>query len=380
MSAPAADPRAESLEATVKLALRRMQTDGLAHQLEMHRTSSQFVARRLTEVLKEFIEVGREKEIQKLLHEIDTAVFERDKTESKLQKARTDLEAASRNLKLENQQLTQARDILAGKLAEIKQKQSQTASDFESTIIARERQIRASHVVLAKTKALLSALAADLSEIRADTSVNLASGLHLVKSSFRKSKDDAAKQIKSRRAASQRRATQEVRAKTKHLDDLRAKTKSLETSVANLKTFLHGLSPGGAAAPPADSIQATLSALVAAKEAEAVEQHLAESSALPGLARSPAEFARAAKQLVEDQMKAKLAELEAIIAQARKRRLKLQAELDTALEQIRSLQGSRIYDDSDFASNMSPQFDFEGTTRQLDATLSQLGKELGKRR
>ena len=377
MSAPAADPRAETLEATVKLALRRMQTDGLAHQLEMHRTSSQFVARRLTEVLKEFIEVGREKEIQRLLHEIDTAVFERDKTETKLQKARTDLEAASRNLKLENHQLTQARDILAGKLAEIKQKQSQTASDFESTIIARERQIRASHVVLAKTKALLSALAADLSEIRADTSVNLAAGLRLVKSSFRKSKDDAAKQIKTRRAASQKHAAQEVRAKTKQLDDLRAKTATLQTSVTNLKTFLHGLSPS---APPSDSIQATLSGIVAAKEAEAVEQHLAESSALPGLARTPAEFARAAKQLVEDQMKAKLAELESIIAQARKRRLKLQAELDTALEQIRSLQGSRIYDDSDFASNMSPQFDFEGTTRQLDATLSQLGKELGKRR
>ena len=378
MSDFASEARAQSLEAAVKLALRRMQTDGLAHQLEMHRTSSQFVARRLTEVLKEFIEVGREKEIQKLLHEIDSAVFERDKSEMRLQRARTDHEAACRSVKVEHQQLTQARDILASKIAEIKQKQAQNAAHFEKAIVAREREIRSSNVALAKTKALLNSLTADLSELKADLSINLTAGTRLVKSTFRKAKDDSKRRIRERNVASKRNIEKQVNAKKQELDELTTRTSSVKNSVANLTTFLNGLAKSQ---PDTHThIRTVLSTIVNEQETEAVEHHLSEGSLPRELATNPSEFAQAAKKLVEEKLKEKITELDRIIAQARQRRLKLQAELDTALAQIRSLQGSRIYDDSDFQSNMSPQFDFEGTTRQLDATLSQLGKELGKRR
>jgi chromosome segregation ATPase len=79
------------------------------------------------------------------------------------------------------------------------------------------------------------------------------------------------------------------------------------------------------------------------------------------------------REELEKLLREKEAELDQIIAQARKRRMKLQMELDAALEQIRRLQGSHA-SDTDVAGDLEhSQYDFESSTRQLDATMSQLG-------
>jgi outer membrane protein TolC len=105
-----------------------------------------------------------------------------------------------------------------------------------------------------------------------------------------------------------------------------------------------------------------------AEQKAVVQQHLRSAEV------SQKTYVRSVKEDFDQKLRDKQAELDRVIQQARKRRLKLQAELDEALEQIRALQGSWAGDD-DIESRIqdSIQYDFESSKRQLDETMSQLG-------
>ena len=371
--------RIASLGASVKRGIRKMQTDGLSRQLEINRTSCQFVPRRLTEVLRDFIEMGREKEIQRVLHEIDNTVFERDRLEVKLEKVKLDHQNAIRRAKAENRQLNGVKQALYGKIEEARQRQVVHTSRFEKAIVARQRYIRNTNVVLAKSKALLTGFAAELSELRADVLLNSATAVRAVKSSFNKVKTQAGKLVYQREEIAKRAIKKQIKAKKDEVEAVKAKTSALKNSLDVLKSFICGMGVSSRIVLETDDATAigdVFAEVIQEQEEDAVQQVIASGGeSLVQLVRSRTEFAKSARKIMELQLAAKKEELDDLIAQARKRRLKLQEKLDTAVEQLRGLQGSRISED---LSSTGPQFDFESTTKQLDATLSKLGRELAK--
>lgn len=361
-----------------------MQTDGLAHQLELHKTSCHFVPRRMTEVLKDFIEVGREKEIQKLLHEIDNAVFERDKSQLKIQKARSQIEEKNKEAKSTNKKLNQMKQKLSEQISELQQRQVHSDARYEKAIVTREEHIRKANVALAQSRAALSALSADLSELRADVSLSSASSVRVLKTGFSQIMNEAKHQINERSENVLEQVNRKKSEKEAELDDVRRKAAAIRSAVAQIKSYVNDMAQKcSLSVKVADGrgFGDVLSEIIIARQEASVKRHMADGVASLDISCGKDGITKAVRELYESTMKQKVAELDQVIAQARKRRLKLQAELDSALEQIRSLQGSRMADEGDLMNDIEHSaYDFQTTTQQLDATLSQLSKELGTHR
>ena len=374
------DSRIASLATAVKRALSHMQRDGLAQQLEMSKTSCQYVPRRLTEVLRDYIESRREKEIQRVLHETDNIAFERDKLELKLEKLKTEQDGANRAARAEHRRLNKIKHALFEKICEAKQQQVQHTAKFENAIIARQRHIRNTNVVLARSKVLLSSFAAELSELRADVILNSATSTRTVRSAFNRIKAEAGRRLHERGQNAKRAVKKQIRAKTAEVESIRAQTEAIKTSLADLHSFILGMAPSPTSTPEssdATSIRQLLSQILDAQEEQAIQGYISKGGqSLTQLVRTRKGFVKSARKILEGKLNEKKQELDELITHARKRRLKLQEKLDAALEQLRSLQGSRISEDT--LSSTGPQFDFESTTKQLDATLNQLGRELAK--
>lgn len=384
MSENGDDGRIESLNSAVKKALNRMQTDGLAHQLELHKTSCHFVPRRMTEVLKDFIEVGREKDIQKLLHDIDNAVFERDKSQLKLQKARAQIEEKNREAKAVNKKLNQMKQKLTERISEIQQRQVHSDARYEKAIVAREDHIRKANVALAKSRTLLSALSADLSELRADVSLTSASSVRVLKSSFGQIMNEAKHRISIRSENVKQQMNKKKGEKEAELEEMRKKASGIRNAMQQIKSYINDMAQRCSLSVKVSDGQGfgdVLSEVIIAQQEAAVKRHMADGVASLDLTGGKDGIAQSARELYERIMKQKAADLDQIIAQARKRRLKLQAELDSAMEQLKSLQSSRMVDDVDLFNDVeSSGYDLQATTQQLEATMSQLNKEFGTHR
>jgi hypothetical protein len=113
------------------------------------------------------------------------------------------------------------------------------------------------------------------------------------------------------------------------------------------------------------SIRGVLDSVIAAEEKATVQQHC------HGGPKGQKSFARAAKESYDREMRAKEEELEQTIFEARKRRLKLEVDLDAALEQIRRLHGDPSDEDVTGGFDHS-KYDFEASSPKLDETMSQL--------
>jgi hypothetical protein len=351
--------RYESLARSVRRALKQMQTDGLVLQLELHRTSSQFAPQRLTEVLHDSIDAGREKFIQKLLHEIDNASFERDKSDVRHQRLRSQVAAKQQQIANERRRLTQTHDALSAQIQDLQQKHAAMLSRREGAAALRNDQMQQSRKLVAKLRSTLTSLSADLSHLRADVSLAALSGARTLRSGIDDMKKGASRLSAHRKDSIARNANQVAALEQNEIGQSQATCGAIRESIRTIVEYVNGLARARAVQARASDIAGVLRLVIAAE----VQQHCPKDQK---------RFARAARDSHDRAIRAKEAELEQTIADARKRRLKLQVDLDAALELIQRLQGEPPDDDVTAGFDAS-KYDFEASTRQLDETMSQLG-------
>jgi uncharacterized protein YqgV (UPF0045/DUF77 family) len=363
--------RYENVDASVRHALKQMQTDGLALQLEEHQTSSPFAAQRLTEVLRDHIDAGREKFIQRLLHEINDIDSELDKSRIRHQKLQSHISYQDQMIASETRRLTEHKQSISTQIHELQQEHTSTLARQEKSITLRTNQIRQTRSLLGKSRITLTTLSTDLSELRTELSLASVSGCRSLRSAMQRITDVSLQLIAQRRDSITRKATRVIAAKQIEIDQRKSKCATLRSSIESATQYVNELAramslPGRAAEP--GGFRSVLESVFVAEQKEVVQQQLRSAEV------GQKTFVRSAKDDFDQKLGDKQAELDRIIQTARKTRLKLQSELDAALEQIRRLQGSWA-DDDDIESSLedSMQYNFESSTRQLDETLGQLG-------
>jgi hypothetical protein len=354
-----------------------MQNDGLALQLERHQTSSQFAPHRLCEVLRDQIDSGREKLIQKLLHETDNSLFERDKSELKNQKVRSQLSARHSETLAEGKRLANTKASLSSRILERRQTYATNLQHFEERYQSGHLRIANSKQLLTKSVENLRALASELSELRGQVALSSVHSTRAFRSSLQAFHATSTRHVSERKERLQQKASQKISSKHAAMAQTKSRCADLRTSLHTMAKFASKLaSTASVAARYAEGnpavFRTVLDSVISFEERASVAKQLGSHDDGGSLQTMQTDYQKA--------LQAKEAELDAIIAQARKRRLQLQIELDAALEQIRRLQGSHGAE-VDVTSDLDhSHYDFDASTRQLDATMSQLGPRPRRRR
>ena len=370
--------RFHNLETAVKRSLKQMQTDGLARQLEMHKTSSVFASKRLLEVLSDNIEASREKFIQELLHEIDNAVFDRDKVELKVQKIKDQIISNSKAVKEENKKLKQFTQSLSSEIAQMQQKQAHRESRFETAISLRDSEIRKAQNLFTTTKSSLNSLSSDLSNLRLQVSTFSANSQRTLRSSCNKIKIEAKRYLTEKNEDQEAKYTEALNSKKNQLDTLKKKNAVHQNAFNSITTYLNEIAlasslPG--TVTDSQSIGPVLAQILEKKADEAVKLHLKQSNIkIDGIALDRQNYVFSIKNYVDEELKKKENELDEIIRKAKERRLKLKKELLAAQEKIKSLSGTGIVsDDESMREFEQSEMKLQTEKQKLDLAMSQLG-------
>jgi hypothetical protein len=191
-------------------------------------------------------------------------------------------------------------------------------------------------------------------------------------SAIRDLRQIAGRSLSHQKEIIQQKASQQIFSKQSSITATKTKCSKLRESLRSFGTFINNIAGSNSISTRFSEgnpalLRDVLTAVIVAEENAAVKRQLQSGSPSRG------NYVQSIRENYEKELQDKERELDEIIAQARKRRLKLQVELDAALDQIRRLQGSRS-SESNLTSDLErSQYDFESSTRQLDATMSQLG-------
>ncbi|EAX86488.1 hypothetical protein TVAG_435460 [Trichomonas vaginalis G3] len=126
--------RYKSLQHSVVLSFDGMLSDGLAKQLQKHPTSYNFAARRLTEVLDEFVNKDREEFIQKLLDDINELNLRKDKITDKYTKTVAIIKAEDTKINDLNKNLKIQQQNLSSKFEQLKIEQNEIETSLNTTL------------------------------------------------------------------------------------------------------------------------------------------------------------------------------------------------------------------------------------------------------
>lgn len=370
--------RFHNLEQAVKRSLKQMQTDGLARQLEMHKTSSVFASKRLLEVLSDNIEASREKFIQELLHEIDNAVFDRDKIELKVQKVKDQIVSNSRAVKEENKKLKQLNQTLSSQIAQIQQKQAHRESRYETALSIRNAEIRKAQNLFTTTKSSLNALNSDLSNLRLQVSTLSSNSQRTLRSSFNQIKIKAQRFLTENKEDQETKYEEALNTKNNQLSALKKKNAVHQNAYNSIASYINEVALSSSLSgtvTDSQSIGPVLAQILEKKADEAVKLHLKQSNTkIDGISLDRQNYVFSVTNYVNEELKKKENEIDEIIRQAKERRHKLKKELLAAQEKIKSLSGTGIKNEDDSMKEFEQsELKLQSEKQKLDLAMSQLG-------
>jgi hypothetical protein len=168
-----------------------------------------------------------------------------------------------------------------------------------------------------------------------------------------------------------------VRKKTAELETRKSKMAGLCKAIAALNSYVrHFIRSSGNQLDPEEDFEFVLKSAIDLEGDEIRKKQIKCNRTEQKF--SEVDYVLSVKEEYERRMRAKEAEIDQILIEARKRRLKLQAELDTALEQIKSLRGSQGPENDSLMDDLeNSNREFKKITVQLDQTLHVLERELG---
>ena len=163
--------RFRNLERAVKKSFTFMETDGLAHQLEMHQTSAQFTCERLSEVFENYIHVARESFIKKITQAIEQASSENDKIKLMIERENTKVNSNQQLVDKQNKIMKERQKNLLNQYSEVEKQFSLEESKYQKAIAQREKQFKDSLFVLTKAKRDLKEFQTNISKLKHDTTL-----------------------------------------------------------------------------------------------------------------------------------------------------------------------------------------------------------------
>ena len=377
--------RFQNLEESVKKGLKQMQTDGLARQLEMHRSSAAFAPNRLLEVLSDNIESSREKFIQQLLHEIDNAVFDRDKIELKAQKYKAQMVANQKAIQEENKNLKQLGDSLVTYIKKVQKKQADRETKYTSAIARRDTELRNSRKIFETTKSILDSLSSDLSNLRIHCSQTAVSSQRNLRTSCNQIKLQSNRYLTQINEDQKAKATSEMESKENLLKTLKKKTTSLQNAYNSITSYLNKIAATSSISrtiSDPQSLSALLTDILEAKGNEAVKLHLRESrNKINGISLDKSHYCESISNYVNEELRKKDKELDEIIKKAHNRRRQLEKDINDANEKIKKLQESGMSAGNDSMRELEQsELLHQSAMRELDLTMSQLDLPSSTRR
>jgi uncharacterized coiled-coil protein SlyX len=279
----------------------------------------------------------------------------------------------------ENKALAEARGSLSAQVAEAQSELPRMTARYERAMAACDKRIRRSHILLAQIKANLESLSTDLTDVRADVSLQSVSQMRLIRTQLNRIRSQAEKEAAHQREMAEHQTARSVSHKEAEIARLEKRSIEFANSRQVLTKFFNDLALTAGIPDRCDepsSFGAVFSEVLAAEGQAALKQHIREA----GITTPVHLYIQSVREQCDRSLRAKEEELDNIIAQSRKRRRKLQDELDAALAKLRSLQGSQSFPSSDemFDEIDHSSHDFDTSARQLDATMQRLRRALGK--
>ena len=373
--------RFSNLESSVKRALKQMQTDGLARQLEYHKTSSSFAPNRLLEVLSDNIEAGREKFIQQLLHEIDNCAFERDKIELKFQKLRTQIASNTKTANDQSKKLKQLGIKISTQISEIQQKQASRESRYEKAISFRNDEIQKSRILFKQSKQILDSLSSQISDLRMQVSSYSQTSSRTVKSTCNKIKIETKRILNDIFENQEEKMSDSLESKRSESESVKSQTIKIQNAYSSVISYINenaaalSLSERVVKEKNGSDVESIMNMILDAKADEAIKYHLKQATVqLEDVVLDRQNFVSTSAKYYNDRLKKKEKEINEIILQAKRRRHKLKEDLMAAQNQIKSLTGSTFISEEESMKEFEQSNKELASARQmLDLTMSQLG-------
>lgn len=373
------DDRYASLKHYIQESFKRMKKDGLALQLEKHYYSSKFTANRLVEVLGEFIDVGRERFMQKLIEDIEEAEMRKDKIIYKYKRAMKKNELTSNGVISENKKLSKRKLDLTQNINELNQKIKHISKSFKGVLSEKEARIAKTTKLISESKNTLSLLKIELDALKFNFKIMKDEGVRYYSKARKKVKKTALTYCYDSSMLGSYVNRADILKKEEELKYYKDKVDEVKKALSRVVSITNGIAAGIGIKEridenAIDSYNQVLQAIVNNQEQNAIMQHLEESTTdIPNVTKNPLEFVDSVRDTYESALREKENRLNEILRQAKNRRQKLQKEILEAGETLKALNETSITIDFDILDELQRSHqEFENTTHMLDQTLNKL--------
>lgn len=385
--------RFHNLEKAIKKSFNRMQTDALAHQLELHRTSSKFTNERLSEVFLESIDIARESFIQKLLQAIEQASCENDKVKLLIQKENAKSITNQKMLENENAKLKQRQFQLSEKLSELQYEDSSLETKYRSAIRIRQEQYRKSLTILSKARKDIKDLNSHIQKLRADTTLLSTSTIRDIRTLKEKSKQESGTYLYKFNEQQLQETKKNINSQKQYMRKVQQKRKELDASIHSLTKYLQEVATSSL--PPnkilknivetnnskemeKEQFSNLLNQVIQNEQQKAIQTAIKKSGG--SKAKTAEDYAHDLQVYYKSAIAQKDREIAELIEQAKKRRNRLQEELQKALDHIKELQDSQLSTEWNVVEQFEDsQSQYISQAKSLDDSISQLQKSFAKK-
>lgn len=365
--------RYDNLFRSVKEALNKMKNDGLAKQLQKHKTSNYFSPDRLNEVMNEYINSWREYYIQQLIHDIQEAELTKDKIEYKIQRIETRLNFENREINKENHNLRKRKASIKSNIKHLQETLGQYDEGLNQIVSSRAKKVYYAQESLRTIKNSLVNLDMELNSIKTKYRTEFSVCMRQYKQMQSDIKTTAISHAFEQEMTS---AIEdfEIIQKVNEIKKTQEKTVEISKSLEKFIGYINNTSSACNIKEQVDTqyfqnAERILTTIVNNKTTDYIDNRLRFN----GSTLNFSNFVSETKKKYNDSLLKKEKEVEEIIKNARLRQKKLEEELIKAQQKLIALQNIDGSDDDEIIQELQKtRKDLESTTYALDQKLNML--------
>lgn len=364
--------RYDNLLRSVKEALNKMKVDGLAKQLQKHKTSNFYSANRLNEVLNEYINSWREYYIQQLISDIQEAELTKDKIEYKIQRIETKFNFQNREINKENHNLRKKRASIRTKIKSLQERLDEYDDGLNQIVSSGKKKLNYAQETLQMLKNTLMNLDMELNSTKTKFNADFAICMRNYKQVQNEVKRSAMTNTFGQVSINAIDSFEAIQ-KTNEIKRIQDKSEELSKAITKMVGFINSTSASCNIKEQIDNqyfqnTEKLLTQILKNKTSDYIDSRLRAS----GSTLNYTNFVSETKKNYTEALLRKEKEVDEIIRNARFRQKKLEEELVAAQKKLLMLQNVDSDDDHIIEELQKTRKDLESTTHVLDQKLSQL--------
>ncbi|EAX93236.1 hypothetical protein TVAG_156000 [Trichomonas vaginalis G3] len=364
--------RYDNLLRSVKEALNKMKVDGLAKQLQKHKTSNFYSANRLNEVLNEYINSWREYYIQQLISDIQEAELTKDKIEYKIQRIETKFNFQNREINKENHNLRKKRASIRTKIKSLQERLDEYDDGLNQIVSSGKKKLNYAQESLQMLKNTLMNLDMELNSTKTKFNADFAICMRNYKQVQNEVKRSAMTNTFGQVSINAIDSFEAIQ-KTNEIKRIQDKSEELSKAITKMVGFINSTSASCNIKEQIDNqyfqnTEKLLTQILKNKTSDYIDSRLRAS----GSTLNYTNFVSETKKNYTEALLRKEKEVDEIIRNARFRQKKLEEELVAAQKKLLMLQNVDSDDDHIIEELQKTRKDLESTTHVLDQKLSQL--------